>query len=280
MSTTIQLGHLLFQDRREPGVTGWTFRDLSGWWGGSPAKTRAVERPTGHGSFRRGVVRRSGAAISFEVKYAGVDHVEVEDAYDELAAVGADGPVRLTVTTGDGATWRDVVVEDAGMSSTRNGPRGAGVVDVTADDPRRYADAAWVGPVGPPAGGVGLVWPVVWPAVWPGGGSDGRIVLTNPGKAPSSPVFRLAGGFDDATITTVESGARLMITRPTPEGSVVEVDVAGRRVFLDGQDLPSRWLRFREWEDVPPLSDRTFQVEMTGPVGAAGFSGKVFPAWW
>lgn len=120
----------------------------------------------------------------------------------------------------------------------------------------------------------------MWPLIWPGGGSSGRITLTNTGKAPSSPQFRLLGGFDSALITSAETGARIGFDRLVPDGSVVSIDTAQHRATIDGQSDVSRWLRWREWEMVPPGESRSYQFDVVGPVGTPKLEGRVLSAWW
>ncbi|MDY0830731.1 hypothetical protein SK224_16470 [Microbacterium sp. BG28] len=273
--TLIHLDHLTFSDSN---VSGWAFRELTNWWGATQNKVPGVERPSGVGAFQRRRATRRSRVISFQARYRGSSAAEVERAYDELAAIGADMPARMGVTTDDGTSWRTVIVEQQDAQSTHNRRYGWVDVDVTADDPRRYGDAEWL-TTDPPSAGVGLVWPVVWPAVWPGGGSPGRVTLVNDGRAPSPSSFVLRGGFDTAVVTCVETGDRVGFARPLPEGSVVTFDAETRRALLNGQDA-SRWLRYRQWTDVPGLSSRTFQFDVTGATGSPSMSGRVLPAWW
>lgn len=274
--TTIQLGHLTFLDAAEPGYYGWLFREVDGWWGGSANRNRGIQRPQAHGDFRRTRARRSNKAVSFEAIYRGRDAAEVERAYDELSAVGAEAPVLMLVTTDDGESWRSVIVEDTSARSTHNRPRGWQTVDVTSDDPRRYRSGQWLS-TAPPSPGQGLPFPVVFPAVWPGGGSTGRVTLVNDGRAPAAPSFVLRGGFSSALITCIETGARVGFARPIPAGGQVLIE--GGRASIGGQDV-SRWLRYREWADVPGRLSRTFQLEVTEPVGSPSLTGKVDHAWW
>lgn len=275
--TTIQLGTITFSDY---ALNGWVFENLKDWFGQTDDKMSVTERPQSHGAFQVTKSLRSSRAPGFTAHYLGESQAEVESAVDELAAVGAQGPVTITVDAANGPTSRLVSVETSAVEDILTGEiTGTVAVDMIARDPRRYADAAWV-ETGPPEAGSGLVWPVVWPAIWPGGGSSGRVALVNSGRAPSAPTFRLLGGFSSALITNVDTGERIGFDRPTPVGSVVEIDVAGRRATIDGQSDVSRWLRWREWSDVPPLSTRSFQFDPVDPVGSPKLQGRVFPAWW
>ena len=275
--TTIQLDTVTFSDF---ALSGWVFEGLKDWFGQTDDKMGVTERPQAHGAFQVSKSLRSSRAISFTANYLGESQAEVENAVDQLAAIGAEGPVTIIVDAANGPTSRLVSVETSAVEDVLTGEiTGTVSVDMIARDPRRYADAAWV-ETGPPEAGAGLVWPLVWPLIWPGGGSSGRVALVNSGRAPSAPTFRLLGGFTSALITNVETGERIGFDRPVPVGSTVEIDVAGRGAKIDGQSDVSRWLRWREWSDVPPLSTRRFQFDVTGPVGSPMLQGRVFPAWW
>ena len=277
--TTVQLGPLTFTDT---GATGWTFSDLIDWFGQTDDKIEATERPQAHGAFAVSKSLRTSRAISFKAAYLANDPGAVEDAFDTLAAVGAEGPVTMTVTTPRGRSAREVSVQVSAATDHHGRPVGQVAVDMIARDPRRYAvsdEVPWL-QTGPPSAGAGLVWPLVWPLIWPGGGSSGRITLANTGKAPSAPQLRIHGGFSTALITSTETGARIGLDRPVPVGSIVTIDVAEHRAVLDGQSDVSRWLRWREWELVPPGESRTYQFDVTGPVGAPILEGRVLHAWW
>lgn len=278
ITTTVQLGSITFGDVE---FSGWSFSDLTDWWGQTDDKAEVVERPQAHGAFDVTRSLRASRAISFNATFIGEDQADAEEAFDSLSAVGAEGPVRIVVSTPAGATARTVTVERVTPVDHHGRRIGKIPVDLIARDPRRYAldeDVPWQ-VTGPPEPGNGLVWPVVWPAIWPGGGSPGRITLTNLGKAPSAPEFVLVGGFSTALITCVETGARIGFDRPVPAGSEVAIDTKTRRATLDGQSDVSRWLRWREWELVPPGSSRDYQFDVTDPVGPL-MRGRVLSAWW
>lgn len=279
ITTKIELGPITFED---VAFTGWSFKDLTDWWGQTADKTDVVERPQAHGAFEVARSLRASRALSFNATYIGGTQSDAEDAFDDLSAVGADGPVSMVVTTPKGRTARLVTVEQVSPEDHHGRKYGRIAVDLIARDPRRYsvsADVPWE-QTGPPTAGVGRVWPAVWPLIWPGGGSSGRITLTNAGKAPSSPQFRLLGGFDSALITSAQTGARIGFDRFVPDGSVVTVDTAQHRATIDGQSDVSRWLRWREWEMVPPGESREYQFDVVGPVGSPKLEGRVLSAWW
>lgn len=279
ITTSIQLGGIILDD---VSYDGWSFWDLIDWWGNTSDKNEVVERPQAHGAFGVSRSLRESRAISFQATFIGSSQAKTENAFDAISAVGATGPVQMIVTTPAGRSARTVTVEKVTPANHRGRKYGRVAVDVIARDPRRYAldsEVQWAS-TGPPAPGQGLVWPAVWPLVWPGGGSEGRVAVTNTGMAPSAPAFRLHGGFSSALVTCVETGARIGFDRLVPDGSVVQLDTAHHRAVLDGQSDVSRWLRWREWELVPPGESRTYQFDVTESVGSPRLEGRVLSAWW
>lgn len=279
ITTQIDLGPITFED---VAYTGWSFSDLTDWWGQTDDKVDVVERPQAHGAFGVSRSLRASRAPSFSATFIGGSQADAENAFDALSSVGAEGPVSMVVTSPAGRTARLVTVESVTPADHHGRKYGRIAVDLIARDPRRYAvsaDVPWV-QTGPPSAGDGLVWPAVWPLIWPGGGSSGRITLTNLGTAPSAPQFRLYGGFSSALITCVETGARIGLDRAVPSGSVVEIDTEQHRATIDGQSDVSRWLRWREWELVPAGASRTYQFDPVDPSGSPVLEGRVLSAWW
>lgn len=261
---------------------GWGLVDLEGWFGATENKVPVTERPQADGAFAASKVLRTSRVVSFRVSHGSYDQATREQGVDELSAFGAKQPVMMIVDGPGGRTARTVTIESTQYLNRTGFEAPVVAVDVIARDPRRYAvssDVPWQ-QTGPPTAGNGIVWPLVWPLVWPGGGSSGRVTLTNLGTAPSAPQFRLYGGFSSALITSVETGARIGLDRLVPEGSVVVIDTAEHRATIDGQSDVSRWLRWREWELIPPGESRSYQFDITGAVGTPILEGRVLSAWW
>lgn len=272
----IQLGSIAFLDF---ATSGWVYSDLIDWFGATDDKVPNDERPSGIGSFDVDEVLRASKAISFEAIYLGSSSAEVEDAADQIAAVGSRGPVLMTVATDRGASWRWVSVRASSVEDNHQASEIKVSVDCLARDPRRYADAGWAS-TAPATTGSGRVWPAVWPKVWPGTGAvAGRFGLNNYGRAPSSPSFRINGPVpSSALFTAIDTGARIGFGRSIPSGSQVVIDTATKTALLDGSADVSRWLQYREWEDIAELSSKTYQFENSGGTGTG--EGRVLPAWW
>lgn len=251
---------------------------LVGWFGGVGSRVPRTPKPQAHGEFSgRGYLSGRVITVSGLIRSDG-DGAAQESAMNAISGLLADGGTsRLTVQSGSGTLWADVQrIDEPDVQILVYGRTAAYQARFFAPDPRRYADGVWK-ETGPAVAATGLVWPAVWPLVWPSSGSSGRVTLTNVGKAPSAPVFTLQGAFTSALITCVETGARIGFGRPVPAGSAV--DISGRHAVIDGQSDVSRWLQFREWEDVPPGESRTYQFDAVDGADAR-LLGKVDSAWW
>lgn len=261
---------------------GWIFHTLKDWYGLTGNKYPTIERPQAHGAYPPGRAVRLSRAISFKVAYRNGTPAEVEEAVSLLSSFGAEGPIVMIVEDALGRTQRTVTIDSIPDLDDTRRYTGDMTVNAVAEDPRRYAvdtEVPWQR-TAPPTAGAGLVWPAVSPLVWPGGGTSGRITLTNTGLAPSAPMFRTLGGFSSTLITTVETGARVGLDRLVPDGSVAVIDTAEHRAMLDGQSDVSRWISWREWELIPAGQSRTYQFDVTAAVGSPILEGRVLSAWW
>lgn len=274
----IYLGSFEFADW---ATSGWTYSDLIDWFGLPDDKSPNQERPQGHGSFPVAASLRSSRAPGFKAQYLGSSPSDVEIAVEAISAIGAEGPVLMRVDSYQGSTWRWVTVASIDPEDWHQLNEATVSIDCISRDPRRYADSSWIR-TGPPTSGQGDVWPLGWPLIWPGGGTSGRVMITNSGNAPSTPSFRLGGGFDSATITCVETGDQLGIGRQVPSGAFIEIDGPNRRALYDGnpESDQSRWVLHRQWGDVPAGATRTYQLDTVNPVGSPYLDAKVHSAWW
>lgn len=252
---------------------------IRGWFDGVDMRRDKTPRPRQRGMFRSDGYQ-GGRVVSLELEVRTESRAEQHDALLVLAALLADGSYSTLTVEEAGDTWSievgrdgepDVIIDLYGVLATVR-------LQFWAPDPLWYREGVWQ-ETAPPSDGAGLVWPVVWPAVWPGGGNPGRISLANSGLAASAPVFRLVGGFTSALITCTDTAARIGFDRVVPEGSYVDIDVAARSATINGQSDVSRWLRWREWETVPPETTRTYQFTAVGASGSPLLRGKVNSAW-
>lgn len=263
-------------------ATTYTIGDdgLRGWFDGVASRLNQDELTNRDGLVEaRGYL--SGRMVTIEGLVLTSTPAQQEEARRALSSVLADGSAgRLTVRAPAGEKFAMVRrVGEPSFVTQSWGRRVAYQVQFLARDPRRYADASFVS-TAPPSAGQGETWPLTWPRVWPSAGTNGRIALENKGEASSPAVtFRIYGGFSTATITCVDTGARVGFTRGVPVGDYVEIDVEQRRALYNGTSDVSRWLAFREWEQIPARTTRSYQFDVTGPAGSPTMEGRVLSAW-
>jgi hypothetical protein len=254
---------------------------LKGWFDGVPSRLDQEERPNRNGLFdTQGYL--SGRVVTIEGLILTSTPAQQEDARLALSSVLADGSAgRLSVRTSAGEKFAMVRrVGEPAIVTQVWGRQCAYQLRFLAADPRRYEDVPFFR-VNALSGGTGPVAPLVWPLKWSTPGSADRLTFANRGNAESSPTFRLWGGFDSALITNTTTGARLGYGRQVSPGHYVEIDVKTRRAFYDGNrdsDV-SRWVQFREWQDVPKGTSWTYQFDVTNPDSGPYLEGRVYPAW-
>lgn len=253
---------------------------IRGWFDGVTSRLNQDELTNRDGLVdARGYL--SGRLITIQGLVLTDTPAEQEEARRALSSVLADGSAgRLTVRSALGEKFAMVRrVAEPSFATEVWGKQARYQVQFSARDPRRYVDAMFLS-TAPPSAGQGETWPLTWPRVWPSGGTNGRINLENRGEASSPAVtFRIYGGFATATITCVETGARVGFNRAVPSGEFVEIDVEQRRALYNGVSDVSRWLVFREWEQIPARSTRAYQFDVTGPSGNPIMEGRVLSAW-
>ena len=275
----VSVGGMVFFDGSGAGDSVYLLTKISGWFDGTETRRDKTPRPQQHGSFASQGYQ-SGRTIALEMEVYTDTKEQQREALSTLAALLADGGYSTLTVEEDATVWSISVGRDGEPSVNLDlyGRLASVRMQFWAPDPLWWAAGTWEETAHPTAGD-GVVWPLVWPLVWPGGGNPGRISLVNSGKAPSSPVFQLVGGMGSAVITCVDTGARIGFERAIPVGQTVEIDVASRRATQGGNDV-SRWLRYREWQDVPAGATRRYQLAVTSPSGSPLLRGKVDSAWW
>lgn len=276
--TVVQIGSMIFP---ETASWGWLFNGLEGWDSTGDNKVGVSERARGHGANGRARVFRSSLPLSLNLAFLGDDRVDYESARLSLAALGAEGPELMTVTSELGSFSRLVTVEHTDIPDTHGRAAQDGIaIDMIAEDPLKYgllqSDTTEL-----PTAGTGISFPLVYPLDWGQAGSGGRISLTNRGTAPAAPVFRVNGGLSSVTITEAGSGKRLILNRVIPAGSAVVFDGRTRRVTLDGiTDISAMFLTRREWPVILPGQTSTFLFTGTAAGGVPSLTGELQSAWW
>lgn len=99
-------------------------------------------------------------------------------------------------------------------------------------------------------------------------GNPGRVALTNTGTAPSEPMVRVTGGLSEGfELLCIETGDVVRVTRPIPDGSVIDVDMGAGQVWIDQQSpLSAMYVPVAEWFSVKPGHTCTIQFTPFGVV--------------
>jgi len=97
-------------------------------------------------------------------------------------------------------------------------------------------------------------------------GNPGRIELTNTGTAPAEPMVRVTGGLSEGfELLCIETGDVVRVTRPIPDGSVIDVDMGAGQVWIDQQSpLSAMYVPVAEWFSVKPGHTCTIQFTPLG----------------
>jgi len=274
--TTIILGTMVFPDC---ATSGWSFNGLVDWYTLPDNKMPVTERVQGHGAFGADVSWRSSAAISFTALFIGQSHTNLVKAQEHIAAVGATGPVRMTVIDAVRTTSRMVSVETTKVPDSHGRDTLTFNLDCLARDPRRYSDPV-VTETGLPTAGGGLTFPTVFPTDFGPPGNPGRIEMVNLGTAPVAPILHIVGGLGSFELIEIMSGRRLASHRPVPPGSTVALNLRTRRAVIDGQSDITGFLSSPQWWDVSPGATSVVQFNGTHPTGTARLRGSMESGWW
>lgn len=105
-------------------------------------------------------------------------------------------------------------------------------LELTAPDPRKYADAVEQS-VGLPTAPAGLVFPVVFPASF-GSAAGGSVLVSNAGTVKTWPVIRVTGPVVNPRISNPDTGDELRLAMTVEAGQYVDIDTAARSVLLMG----------------------------------------------
>jgi len=127
---------------------------------------------------------------------------------------------------------------------------------VTAPDPLKYGpptfDTATLSTSTP---GAGKVYPVDYPVDYgiAPGVTPGAVAVANAGTAAYWPRLRIAGPVTNPVVTLVESGAWVRFTGSLLAGQFLDLDMANRRVLLQGQvSVRQNVSSAGDWLSVPP----------------------------
>lgn len=262
---------------------------LGGWFDGPPVRAKDEERPQRHGSFAI-PAQRGGRIISVAVAVRCASPESAENARDRLASILADGGFGdLSVTSDAGRTTTASVRLNSkpliAWTPWSNTVRAQ--LEFWAADPLRYGPAATV-ETGFPVLAGGLEFPLFTDGTNDTGylefgaqSSTGRVVVTNEGTADSTQQFTVTGPVPPFQIVAVESGRRLVFSRPVAAGDVLVIDSATGVVVLNGGDVDySGYLTTAEWVSVPPGGSQTFAFLPLEGTGTGTLAVTWRPAFW
>jgi hypothetical protein len=112
--------------------------------------------------------------------------------------------------------------------------------------------------------------------------ATGRLVLNNPGNAPTWPVFEVDGpvpseGFQ---IVRTDTGDRIQFEAPVASGSTLRIDAAEGSALIDGHADRGGALTWRDWWPVDPRESPELAFVRLGAPSAAVLRVFAPPGWW
>lgn len=237
---TIHLGHALL---------GWQFMGLgSEWYGLSDPKTQLIETPADIGAMAVETEARASMSFRLRLKYRAEAELDATRALEKIRALAARSSYRVLVHDHDGTTER--LCHTAGFVPTLvHAPctRWSATLDCLAADPRRYSAGEWIR-----------------------GGSE--VKVCNIGSAPVSPVVEVTGASGVATVTEVETGRVVQITRALTSAQRATLDRTVGLLQVNG--TPMLGLGRAQWPEVPAGGSRTYRTSR-GTISVLQRSG-----WW
>lgn len=216
----------------------WTVAPTEGWHDGAPQRTNRQPKAQQPGSWpatgQKGerIVRLNGLATAPSVDV-------LEGAGRRLAAVlagGQMGPLVGSSTYGTLST--QVQLEDAPTFRPLTDKTAAYTIAVAASDPLLYGLPTFAtASLASATPGAGLQWPLSWPLDWgiPPGVTPGAVSVANAGTAAYWPRLRIDGPVLNPVVTLVETGAWVRYNGSLLAGQWLDLDMANRRVLLQGQ---------------------------------------------
>lgn len=259
---------------------------LDGWYDGTTSKNPQEERPQALGAWDPGSPKLSGADYVVSGEMSIRDAVAMFSTRDDVMSVqGIAELFPIQVEDPLGTRTAMVRLQPGGRPAFRiddeSGIAGFSI-PLFAPDPRKYAPVVSVSN-GLPTSGTGMAFPMVFPADFGSPGNNGRVVTSNPGKAETTSLLEVTGGFDVGfSLICVELGRELRVNRPIPVGSTVFLNQRTGAVYIDapGNDI-SGTLTKREWWSIPAGGTRTIQFTSLGATtGTPTLTARTAPGYW
>jgi len=255
----VSFDNMLFGD-------GWQLGELEGWWDTTKPRIGSDPRPEWHGDFGQDNVYLEPRFITVSGVFQSRENPDlVTSARDAITALHEAGEFDFTVS--DGAVGRVTARLASEVLWDVDYAPGCASFEFTvkADDPRRYG-AKQTYSTGVPTPGVGIADPFLDPVQEGAAGNLGRVELTNTGTAPSEPKVRVTGGLSEGfEVLCVETARIVRVTRPIPDGSVIDIDMGSGAVWIDQQSpLAATYVPVAEWISVAPGETCTLQFTPLG----------------
>lgn len=247
---------------------GFALVDLLNYFDGTTAREEKQPRPDADGDFEQAPVY---ADARYPVAIGNVSYTSEAELFEARRVVAGLWAKRteltMRVVSLEGARTLTVVRNGKPMWDLTIAPGYAEFeLPFKAADPRKYGELQ-SSTVGLPVAGGGVEEPLISPFTEIGGGSEGRVVLTNTGTTDTFPILKVTGGLADGVeLIRVETGERLRLEWPINLGNVITFDFAEGQVWIDDQSPISGYLTRSQWWVLGPGETATVQFEGLGVV--------------
>jgi hypothetical protein len=221
--------------------TGGSFRvvtDLAGWDDAPAVRTGLITKAQQDGDWDA-----TGFSDGRVVTITGaVAEASGQDAYavaQQLAALRPQQVVEVVVVNDSIGTLSAMARVTVGVKPSWIGTLAFEyTLTVTAPDPLKYGPPTFAtATLSTSTPGAGKVYPVAYPldyGIAPGV-TPGAVAVANAGTAAYWPRLRILGPVTNPVVTLVESGAWVRFTGSLLAGQWLDLDMANRRVLLQGQ---------------------------------------------
>lgn len=243
--------------------------DLPNWWDGVESRNDSDSRPDGDGEFDQDPIY-SGARYPIVIGRASFPtEAELFAARKPFAKLFAHrGPFTIEVESLDGIQQATVVRNGKPTWPMDDAPYVVEFeIPLKAADPRKYGPLQ-SGSTGLPVAGGGVESPVISPFAQIGGGSPGRVELTNNGSTDTIPFLTVSGGgmTGGVELRRIETGELLRLEWPILDTDVVTFDMGEGQVWLNDQAPIAGYLTKAEWWTLGPGETATVQFSSLGTV--------------
>ena len=231
-------------------LDGWQLLALDGWYDLAASKTELTEHPTDTGAMVIETEARASMSFRLGLAYTAARHRELDAlrALEKIRALAARGSYRVLVHDHDMTTERLSHTASLRVDSIHEPcTEWSATLDCLAADPRRYSAGEWIR-----------------------GGSEVKVY--NIGSAPVSPVVEVTGASGVATVTEVETGRVVQITRALTSAQRATLDRTVGLLQVNG--TPMLGLGRAQWPEVPAGGSRTYRTSR-GTISVLQRSG-----WW